>query len=432
MRKWMVVLLVILAVVVMGGVLVSRRRPVAQSPQSQPVAQPPVETVVVEVTPVRRGTIERTLDLTGSIISAQEVHVTPRIPGKIAAILVTEGSRVGRGQVIARLEAAELVAQVAQAEQSVRQARAGQELARARLAALLSGARSQERALAENAVRQAEANLRNAEAEAARMQQLFEAGAVSRQQLDAALLQRDVARTQLEAARQQLSLVQTGARPEDIRMAQAQVSQADAAYAAAVASLNLARAQLSNATVRAPFSGRIAEIPVSIGEYVAAGMNIATLFDDQRLEVEVAVGERDLQLVRPGAVVTVTPEALPGRMVRGAVRLVLPAADPASRSAKVRIRLIDPPSGLLPGTFVRAAIVVERHVGALVIPRQALRGSNEVAVVQGGMVRLRTVTIGLQQGALVEVTAGLREGEPVVVLGPETLTEGQPVRTVAH
>jgi len=432
MRKWMVVLLVILAVVVMGGVLVSRRRPVAQSPQSQPVAQPPVETVVVEVTPVRRGTIERTLDLTGSIISAQEVHVTPRIPGKIAAILVTEGSRVGRGQVIARLEAAELVAQVAQAEQSVRQARAGQELARARLAALLSGARSQERALAENAVRQAEANLRNAEAEAARMQQLFEAGAVSRQQLDAALLQRDVARTQLEAARQQLSLVQTGARPEDIRMAQAQVSQADAAYAAAVASLNLARAQLSNATVRAPFAGRIAEIPVSIGEYVAPGMNIATLFDDQRLEAEVAVGERDLQRVRPGAVVTVTPEALPGRMVRGAVRLVLPAADPASRSAKVRIRLIDPPSGLLPGTFVRAAIVVERHVGALVIPRQALRGSNEVAVVQGGMVRLRTVTIGLQQGALVEVTAGLREGEPVVVLGPETLTEGQPVRTVAH
>jgi len=76
--------------------------------------------------------------------------------------------------------------------------------------------------------------------------------------------------------------------------------------------------------------------------------------------------------------------------------------------------------------------VVERHVGALVIPRQALRGSNEVAVVQGGMVRLRTVTIGLQQGALVEVTTGLREGEPVVVLGPETLTEGQPVRTVAH
>ncbi|HET6780960.1 MAG TPA: efflux RND transporter periplasmic adaptor subunit [bacterium] len=432
MRRWMVLVLVILAIVVMGGVLASRRRPAAQPPQSQPVTPAPVETVVVEVTSVRRGTIERTVDLTGSIIAAQEVHVTPKIPGKIAVISVTEGSRVSRGQVIARLEAVELVAQVAQAEQSVRQARAGQELARARLAATVSGARSQERALAENAVRQAEANLKNAEAEAARMQQLFDGGAVSRQQVDAAVLARDVARTQLEAARQQMSLVQTGARPEDVRMAQAQVAQADAAYGAAVAALNLTRAQLSGATVRAPFSGRVAEIPVSLGEFVSPGMNIATLYDDQRLEVEVAVGERDLQLVRPGAVVTVTPEALPGRKVAGAVRLVLPAADPASRSAKVRIRLIDPPSGLLPGTFVRAAIIVERHVGALVIPRQALRGSNEVAVVQGGVVRLRTVTVGLQHGALVEVTSGLREGEQVVVLGPETLSDGQPVRTVAH
>jgi len=429
MRRLMVVLLVFLAVVVLGGVLASRRRPAAPPPP--PVVQP-VETVVVEVTPVRRGTIERTLDLTGSIISAQEVNVTSKIPGKIAAILVIEGARVSRGQPIARLEAAELVAQVAQAEQAIRQARAGQELARARLAAVLSGARSQERALAENAVRQAEANLRNADAEAARMRQLFEAGAVSRQQLDAAVLQRDMARTQLESARQQLSLVEAGARPEEIRTAQAQVSQADAAYAAAVASLNFARTQLSYATVRAPFAGRIAEIPVSLGEYVAPGMNIATLYDDQRLEVEVAVGERDLQLVRPGAVVTVMPEALPGRRVSGAVRLVLPAADPASRSAKVRIRLIVPPPGLLPGTFVHAAIVVERHVGVLVIPRQALRGSNEVAVVQGGVVRLRTVTIGLLQGALVEVRSGLREGEQVVVLGPETLNEGQPVKTVAH
>lgn len=426
----MVVLLAFLAVVVLGGVLASRRRPAAPTPP--PTAQPTVEIIVVEVSPARRSTIERTLDLTGSIVSAQEVSVTPKIPGKIAAILVTEGSRVSRGQSIARLEAAELVAQVAQAQQAVSQARAGQELARARLAATLSGARSQERALAENAVRQAEANLRNAEAEAARMRQLYEAGAVSKQQLDAAVLQRDVARTQLESARQQLSLVQSGPRAEDVRIAQAQVTQADAAYAAAVASVNLTRAQLSNATVRAPFTGRIAEIPVSLGEFVSPGTNIATLYDDQRLEVEVAVGERDLRLVRPGAVVTVTPEALAGRTLRGAVRLVVPAADPTSRSAKVRIRLIDSSSGLLPGTFVRAAIVVERHTGVLVIPRQALRANNEVAVVQSGVVRLRKVTVGLEHGTLVEITSGLREGEQVVVLGPETLTDGQPVRTVAH
>lgn len=431
MRKWLVVLL-ILAVVLIGGVLATRRRPATTSPPVAAQPQPVIETAVVEVVAVRRGTIERTLDLTGSMISAQDVRVTPKIPGKIAAILVAEGSRVARGQAIARLETTELVAQMAQAEQAVRQARAGQELARARLAAVQTGARSQERALAENAVAQAEANLKNAEAEAARMQQLYEAGAVSRQQLDAAVLQRDVARTQLESARQQLSLVQSGARVEDLRMAQAQVTQADAAYGAAVASLNLARAQLSSATVRAPFAGRIAEIPVSLGEFVSPGMAIANLYDDQRLEVEVAVGERDLQFVRPGADVRVTPEALSGRTLRGAVRIVLPAADPASRTAKARIRLIDPPAGLLPGTFVRAAVVVERHSGVLLIPRQALRAGGDVVVIVGGIARMRPVTTGLQQGSLVEVAAGLREGELVVVLGPESLQDGQPVRVVTR
>ena len=107
----------ILAVVLVGGVLASRRGPAATAPQA--AAPPAVEVAVVEVAAVRRGTIERTLDLSGSIISAQEVHVTPKIAGKVAAILAGEGSRVARGQAIARLEATELIAQVAQAEQEI-------------------------------------------------------------------------------------------------------------------------------------------------------------------------------------------------------------------------------------------------------------------------------------------------------------------------
>lgn len=431
MRKWLVVGL-ILAVVLAGGVLAQRRRPAA-STTPQASAQPNVETAVVEVAAVRRGVIERTLDLSGSIVSAQDIEVTPKIAGKIAAILVAEGSRVARGQPIARMEATELAAQVAQAEQAVRQARAGQEVARARLAALQSGARSQERALAQNAVAQAEANLRDAEANIVRMQQLYDAGAVSKQQLEAAILRRDMARAQLDSARQQWSMTESGVRTEELRIARAQVDQADAGYAAAVAALNLARAQLGNATVRAPFAGRIAEIPVSVGAFVAPGTKIAILYDDRRLEAAVAVGERDLRLVRSGAEVVVAPEALPGRTVRGVIHLVLPAADPASRSARARITLFDPPAGLLPGTFVRATVVVERHANALLMPRQALRASGaDVAVVQGGVVRLRTVTIGLQQGTMVEVTSGLQEGEQVVVLGPETLREGQAVKVVSR
>lgn len=429
MRKWVIVGVVIL--VILGGGLVAQRRnrPAASTPPVPAAAQ--VDVAIVEVARVTRGPIERTLELTGSIVSTQRVELTPKIAGKIAAILVSEGARVARWQPVARLEAAELAAGVSQAEQGVRQARAGQEVARARLAAVESGARTQERALALNAVAQAEAGFRNAEANAQRMQQLFEAGAVSRQQLDAALLQRDVAKAQLDSARQQVSLLETGARAEDVRMARAQVAQADAVHASALAALRLTRAQLSSATIRAPFSGRISEIPVSLGEFVAPGMKVAVLYDDRRMEAEVTVGERDVRLLRPGQPVSLEPEAAPGTVVAGAIRLILPTADPVSRAAKVRIRLLNPAT-LPPGTSVRGRVVLERHLNAVLAPVQALRqnGTVEMVVVQGSTAYVRLVTVGLQTAEVVEVVSGVSEGDMVVTLGPASIQDGQTVKVV--
>jgi RND family efflux transporter MFP subunit len=386
----------------------------------------------VEAAPATFGSIEQTLDLTGTIVAARRVELTPKIPGKIAAIYVQEGARVSAGQAIAALDASDQAAQVTQAEQGVRQAAAAREVAEARLAALQSGARSQERALAETAVAQAEANLRSAERNVARMQQLFESGAVSRQQLDDAILQRDVMKSGLDSARQQLSLVQVGAREEDLRMARAQVEQADAAYGGALASLQLARVQLANATIRAPFPGRIAELPVTLGEFVAPGSKVAVLYDDRNLEVEVTVGERDLRLVRAGQAVTVRPEVATAIEVRGTVRLVQPAADPLTRAAKARIRLADPPGTLSPGTSVRAEILVERRENVLIVPSSALRqnGQAEVVVVKDGKAQVRRVLVGLRHQQTVQITYGVQAGELVVTLGPEDLSDGQAVKVV--
>ncbi|MDP3703899.1 MAG: biotin/lipoyl-binding protein, partial [Candidatus Omnitrophota bacterium] len=225
MRKWGIVIAAAVLIILAGG-LVAQQRGRSAAPAGQPQAAPAEpDAVAVEAAPAALGSIEQTLDLTGTIVSSRRVELTPKIPGKIAAIYVQEGARVSGGQAIAALDASDQAAQVTQAEQGVRQAAAAREVAQARLAALQSGARSQERALAETAVAQAEANLRSAERNVTRMQQLFESGAVSRQQLDDAILQRDVMRSALDSARQQLSLVQVGARQEDLRMARAQVEQ---------------------------------------------------------------------------------------------------------------------------------------------------------------------------------------------------------------
>ena len=448
MRKWWIAAL-ILVIIVAGGIVTFQRGRPAASPAATPGPQaPPQETVTVEVAPVTRGTIDRTLELTGTVVSRQRVELTPKIPGRIAAVLVSEGVRVSRGQIVARLEADDLAAQVRQAEQGVRQAQAGQRVARAQLSAVESGARPQERAQAANAVAQAqqavaqaEANLRSAEADVLRMQQLFAAGAVSRQQLDAVTLQRDVARTQLDAtraqldtARQQQSLVQAGARREDVQVARAQVQQADAAYAGAVAALQMVRVQLAQAVIRAPFAGRVAQVPATRGEFVSPGTVVAVLYDDRSLEMDAQVGERDLRAVRVGQVVTLQSEALPGTGIRGKVRLVVPAADPVSRAAKVRVALVDPPAGVLPGTSLRGDVLIERRANVLLVNSHAVRqnGQGEVVVVKDGRAHVRKVTIGLTHHHIIQILYGVEEGELVVTLGPEALSDGQPVKVVSR
>ena len=429
MRKWIIVA-VIVVLVVAGGVVAQQRMRAAAPPAPQ--ATPASEAVAVEAARATRGTIEQTLDLTGTVVSARRVELTAKMPGRIAAVFVQEGSRVEAGTALAALETAELSAQVHQAEQGVRQAAASREVARARLAALLAGARSQERAQAESAVAQAEASLRNAESDVVRTQQLFESGAVSRQQLDAAILQRDVARAQRDSARQQMSLVQVGPREEDLRMARAQVEQAEAGYGGAQASLQLARVQLANATIRAPFAGRIAELPATTGEFVSPGVKVAVLYDDQNLEVEVTVGERDLGQVQVGRSVTVRPEAAPTVTLAGTVNRIQPAADPLSRAAKVRIRLVGASASLSPGTSVRAELLVERRENAVVVSSSALRqnGQTEVVVVKDGKASVRKVLVGLRHHHIAQIIYGVAEGELVVTLGPETLSDGQPVKVV--
>lgn len=428
MRRWVVIVVVV--VLIAAGVVTQRR--MGGGSAAVPGGVPAAEAVAVEAVPAVRGTVEQTLDLTGTVVPARRVELMPKMPGRVQAVYVREGDRVARGARIAALETAELAAQARQAEQGVRQAAAAREVARARLASLQAGARTQERALAETAAAQAEANLRNAESDVIRMQQLFASGAVSRQQLDAAILRRDLARSEREAARQQLSLVQVGPRAEDLRMARAQVEQAEAGYGAALASLELARVQLENAVIRAPFAGRIAELPATRGEYVAPGAKLAVLYDDRALEVEVTVGERDLRLVGLGRPVTVHPAAAPATTLAGTIRAIQPAADPLSRAARVRIALSGAPPALLPGTSVRAELLVERRENVILIPLGALRqnGQSEVVVVKEGRAVVRRVLLGLRDRAVAEVSSGLAPGELVVTLGPETLGDGQPVRVV--
>jgi multidrug efflux pump subunit AcrA (membrane-fusion protein) len=439
-RRWIWIVLLV-AVLLLGGLAMGRLR-APTGAQGPPPETPPVP---VEVALVTRQTVERTVDVSGSLTSARVAEVFARQSGPVARVLVSDGAQVSAGQPLVVLDST-------QAAIRVRQAAAAVEAAQARVALLVAGARRQERVQATDAVSQAESALATARSNLSharvtlqtmqtnleRMEMLFREGAVSQSQVDQARWEVDRARTQVEsaeaqvrsavaalsAARQQQSLVETGPRPEEVQAARAQQAQAQAVWLEA-------RQALAETTIRAPFAGRVARIQVSTGDFVSSGefgsVPIAVVYDDRALEAEVTVGEREAALVRPGQPATLRPEISGSAPLAAAVKTVTPLADARSRAVTVRLRITGtPPAILLPGSFVRGTIVVERRRDALTVPRAALRGDGRLSVwvVAEGKVAVRPVTTGLSAGGRVEVLSGVAQGEEVIVLGPESIAAG--------
>jgi membrane fusion protein (multidrug efflux system) len=212
---------------------------------------------------------------------------------------------------------------------------------------------------------------------------------------------------------------------------------------AAKASWELTRLQLSYTDIRSPIGGTItirAE-RVKIGNTVMpAGGVIATsdsaLFvveDLDSLILKINMPERELAKLSVGQVAELSFDAVPGRMFTGKVDLISPYVDPATATFGVRVRVTDTGGLLRPGMFARVAIVYERKLDALQIPRTALLdgdGPPKVFVVKGGKAAERPVQLGLSNGAYVEIVTGLKDGEQVVVVGQAAIKPGATVRIV--
>lgn len=411
---WIVVIIVILG-------LAAWRVVGSRSRASVPVPQPTAASVPVEVAPVGMRDLVDLVSAGGTIEATDTVDVTAKIGGRVIRVTVREGDTVRAGQLLAQLETGELVAQLQQAQ-------AGLDAARARLALLQQGARPQEQAQAAAAVDQASANYAMAKANYDRMQMLFETGAISQAQLDAAKLQMDVSRSQLEAARQQQSLVRTGARPQEIGMARAQVEQAQGAVA-------FIRVQIANASITSPVSGVLTHRGINLGEVAspAVGSLSTPLFTVAKVTSVYAtldVSETDLGKVHQGQPVAVRVDSFPGRLFQGTVRDIAEAGDPRTRIFKVKALLPNADRALKPAMFARGEITVGRAPGAIVIPRDAVsteNGKPSVFVVEGGTARTRTIQVGRTYGPLIRVLAGLRTGESVVIAGQSGLTDGTAV-----
>ena len=261
------------------------------------------------------------LEASGTV-EATEADLGFNVPGRIAMISAREGDAVSRGDVLARLDVAELEARRAAAA-------AQAEGARALLSELEAGTRREEVAQAGAAVRSASGRSEDARRDVERARTLFEGGAISREALDKAETQYEVAMAALDQAREQLAALETGPRPERIAAQRATVAGAEAA-------VRQAEAALENGTIRAPFEGRITVRHREPGEAVQPGQPIITLMDPSDRWVRIYVAEDRIGAVDLGHPAVITADTWPDREYPGRVVFIAQEAEFTPRNVQTR------------------------------------------------------------------------------------------------
>jgi RND family efflux transporter MFP subunit len=368
----------------------------------------------------------------------------------------------------------------------VEQAEAGLAALKANLKKIKEGAREEEKKQIEATVQQAKAGLDRTESDLERIKKLYAEGAVSKQTLEGAETAATVAEAQYEAATQQLKLVETGAREEDIlalesqvkqaeaglglakstaetrswekdiEMAQGQYNQAKAALDAAKAlekaksweaeisaaetsleqaeaNLELARETLSNTNLTAPISGIVSKRFLDDGAMASPAAPIFTIVDMDKVKAVVDVTEANLRKVNQDNTALVSVDAFPEYEVSGEITMISPTLKVMSRTAAVEITIDNTSHKLKPGMFAKVTIPVETHDNAIAIRKSAviddnLSGEKYLFVFEGDSVIKRVVKTGIAKDNMIEILSGVQAGEKIVVSGQNYVKDGERVK----
>jgi len=363
---------------------------------------------------------------TGTVESETEVSLRAEVPGRIARLLVDEGDRVARGQVVAELDPQEAESQVAMARADLQTARARLEEEQAGVAMLRERVRTrieETRATRDRTARDLE-----------RLKALHAEGAIARQQLDLAQAEFEVAGAAHQAALADRD--QTAVKEHQVAVARAAVAQREA-------QLRLAEVQRSRMTIRSPMAGLVTRRLGSEGEVVGLGGGSAvtlggpllTLVDLDRLYVRATVDEFDARQIRLGQEVRVTLEALPGRTLRGKLYKISPVVSGERQEARtfsIRVALEEGKEFVKPGMSADVEVIVARRRAAIFVPTQAIlerEGKKRVYAVADGRARAATVKVGESNWNSTEILEGLQEGDRVI-MNPDApgLSDGARVR----
>lgn len=336
------------------------------------------------------------LDASGYVVARRQATISSKVTGKVLEVLVEEGMRVEKDQIVARLDDTTQQAQLTVAAAQADSARA---------------------ALAEFS-----AQLRNARQGRDRQRDLAAKGLTSQASLDNVEAVFDELAARLETGR------------ENVRVAESNVL--------------LARDALSNMTIRAPFAGMVVTKNAQPGEMISpisAGggftrTGICTIIDNESLEIEVDVNEAYIQRVVPGQRVSAVLDAYPDWQVSAEVIAIIPTADRQKATVRVRIGFLERDARILRDMGVKVSFlggdmpaIEAQEVRGVLIPGAALRTDENgdfVWIVRDNVVERRSIQLGgSRDRPQILVQSGIVAGDMVVRVSEKPLTAGQAVST---
>jgi RND family efflux transporter MFP subunit len=356
----------------------------------------------VRVVPAAEVRMPRTVGVSGTLAADDQVILSLKVPGRVSELKVDLGTRVKKGQAVARLDPTDYRLRVEQAVATLQQARV-------RLGLPADGTDDRVDPERTALVRQARAVLEEARLTRERFAKLLEQQFIAKAQLDTA-----VANEQVADGRYQDAI-------EEVRNRQAVLVQRRT-------ELDLARQALADTELLAPVDGMIRERRTAIGEFLNAGAPVAMLVKIHPLRLQLAVPERAAAAVRVGQEVRVSVDGDPG-VHRGRVVRLSPSIQEQNRTLTIEAEVPNQAGVLRPGSFSRAEIVIAADQPAIFVPASSIvifAGIEKVIVVRDGKSQERRVVTGRREKERVEIVEGLKPGEPVVV-EPGNLVGGQTV-----
>jgi membrane fusion protein, multidrug efflux system len=390
-----------------AAMLISAAGLVACSGDSPATAVPesPAPARQVRVIPAAERETARLVSASGTLAAEEQITLGTKVIGRLGEISVDLGSRVRKGQVIARIDQSDYRLRVEQADAALQQARV-------RLGLSPSGTSDKVDIEQTATARQAAAVLKEARLTHDRMVDLWEKKFVARAELDTAVLQLAVAEGRYQDA------------IEEVRNRQAILVQRRS-------ELEIARQQLADTLITSPFDGAVSERQSSVGQYLPAGAPVVTLVRTDPLRLRLAVPERQAGFVRAGQTVALAVEGNP-KKYQGKVARLSPSISENNRTLLIEAEVPNRGGDLRPGSFAKADIVVEAGQRIVTVPADAIvtfAGIEKVFTVANNSAVEKRVRTGRRLDDHVEIIDGIRAGEPVIVQ-PGNLVGGQPVQVV--